>query len=165
MRGADMNEDGIRAVKHHVVKAGHRARQPRGTLTPWQRLGLTLLRMASNAPETLRNGKGTTMTQKDFAISLGFAGLLLILAAQGARAGPPCGPREQVVAHLAEKYAETRRAVGLAGNNSVMELYAAETTGTWTIAVTTPEGVTCLMASGQGFQAVTEELPAKGNPA
>jgi hypothetical protein len=105
------------------------------------------------------------MTQKDFALSLGFAGLVFLLAAQQALAGPPCGPRDQVVAHLAETYAETRRAVGLAGNDTVMELYAAETTGTWTIAVTTPEGMTCLMASGQGFQTVTEELPAKGDPA
>jgi hypothetical protein len=105
------------------------------------------------------------MTQKDFALSLGFAGLVLLLATQNALAGPPCGPRDQVVAHLAERYSETRRALGIAGNNTVMELYAAETTGTWTIAVTTAEGMTCLMASGQGFQALAEELPAKGDPA
>lgn len=105
------------------------------------------------------------MTQKDFALSLGFAGLLFLLASQDVLAGPPCGPREQVVAHLADRYAETRRAVGIAGNNAVMELYAAEGTGTWTIAVTTAEGVTCLMASGAGFEAVAEELPARGDPA
>lgn len=105
------------------------------------------------------------MTQKDFALSLGLAGLLLLPFAQAAQAGPPCAPRDQVVAHLGSKYAETRRAMGLAGNNMVVEVFAAEGTGTWTITVTTPEGMTCLVASGQGFEAMAEELPAAGDPA
>jgi hypothetical protein len=95
--------------------------------------------------------------------------LLFLLAATPvatpAAAAPQCGPRDKVVAHLAEKYSETRRAVGLAANNMVMELYAAEASGTWTITVSDANGNTCLVASGAGFEAVAEELPAKGNPA
>ncbi len=107
------------------------------------------------------------MTQKDLALSLGFAGLALAVFAQTAhaQAAPPCGPRDQVVAHLGTKYAESRRAMGLAGNSAVMELFAADTTGTWTITVTTPDGRMCLVASGQGFEAVAEPLPASGDPA
>jgi hypothetical protein len=82
-----------------------------------------------------------------------------------AAAGPPCGPREAVVAHLAERYGESRRAIGLAANSMVMELFAAETSGSWTIAVTRPDGVMCLIASGQGFEAVDDPLPAAGDPA
>jgi hypothetical protein len=43
-----------------------------------------------------------------------------------------------------------------------MELYAADTTGTWTITVTLPDGQMCLMASGVGYEPVTEEMPARG---
>lgn len=104
------------------------------------------------------------MTQKDFALSLGLAGLAFLHFANSAFAGPPCAPRDQVLAHLGSKYAETRRAIGIAGESTVMELFAAES-GTWTITVTTPEGMTCLVASGQGFEPVAEELPAAGDPA
>jgi hypothetical protein len=43
-----------------------------------------------------------------------------------------------------------------------MELYASDATGTWTITMTLPDGRMCLMASGAGFEAVSEELPAGG---
>ncbi len=66
---------------------------------------------------------------------------------------------------LPSKYSETRRSVGLAVNNMVMELFASEETGSWTITVTSAQGVTFLVASGQNFQPVQEDLPAKGSPA
>jgi hypothetical protein len=89
--------------------------------------------------------------------------ICLPVAAQAQQA--QCGPRDAVVAHLATKYSETRRSVGLAANNTVMEVYASADTGSWTITVTTAQGMTCLVASGQNFQPVEEELPAKGSPA
>lgn len=76
-----------------------------------------------------------------------------------------CGPRNTVVAHLADKYSETRRSVGLTANNMMMEVYASAASGSWTITVTSAQGITCLVASGQGFEPVVEELPAKGSPA
>ncbi|QYK42602.1 MAG: hypothetical protein KF887_05700 [Paracoccaceae bacterium] len=97
-----------------------------------------------------------------FALSLGFAGLILATQAQAAA---QCGPRAGVLAQLADNYAETRQSVGLAANNMLMEVHASRETGSWTITVTTAEGMTCLVASGHGFGAVTEELPARGAPA
>lgn len=76
-----------------------------------------------------------------------------------------CGPRELVVARLAEGFGETRQSIGLGANNAVVEMFASEETGTWTITVTSPNGVTCLVASGQAFEEVAEALPAKGNDA
>ncbi len=105
------------------------------------------------------------MTKDLMIASLGFAGLILTSLPATAQGQPQCGPRAAVVAQLAQKYAETRRSIGVAANNTVMEVYAAADTGTWTITVTTPQGMTCLVASGQGFEAVVEELPAKGDPA
>ena len=79
--------------------------------------------------------------------------------------GAQCGLRTKVVEHLASKFGESRHGIGLAANNTVMEVFASEKTGTWTITVTMPSGVTCLVASGEGFEAMAEALPAKGDPA
>lgn len=100
------------------------------------------------------------MTHPMLALSLGFGGV--ILATQIAFAAPQCGPREAVTALLADRYGETRRALGLAGESAVMELYAADATGTWTITLTLPDGQMCLMASGAGYEAVQDGLPARG---
>ena len=105
------------------------------------------------------------MTKDLFALSLGFAGLIFLTQPAQAQSQTKCGPRAAVVKTLAEKYAETRRSIGISANNMVMEVYAAEGSGSWTITVTTPQGLTCLVASGLGFEAVVEELPARGDPA
>ena len=76
-----------------------------------------------------------------------------------------CGPRDLVVTRLAEGYGETRQSMGLGANNAVVEVFASDETGTWTITVTTPNGMTCLVASGQAFEELAEALPAKGNDA
>jgi len=108
------------------------------------------------------------MTQKLFALSLGFAALILVTQAHAqtpAQAQPQCGPRASVLEQLAETYGETRRSMGVAANNMVMEMFASATSQSWTIIVTTPQGETCLVASGQGFEAMADALPAKGEPA
>ncbi|EIE48872.1 hypothetical protein AL036_00360 [Salipiger aestuarii] len=71
-----------------------------------------------------------------------------------------CAPRDQVVEKLARTYGETRQSIGLGSNNAVMEVFASDTTGTWTITVTTTAGMTCLVASGQAFEALAEALSA-----
>ncbi len=75
-----------------------------------------------------------------------------------AAAGPPvaqaqmvCGTRDSVVANLGDKYGEVRRGAGLAGTTAIFEIWASESTGTWTILKTTPNGLTCIMAVGDGW--------------
>lgn len=103
------------------------------------------------------------MTRTLFALSLGFVGL--ILATQAGFAAPQCGPRAAILDQLSSRYGETRRGIGLAANTQVMEIFANTESGSWTITVTLPDGITCLAASGQNFETTTEDLPAKGNPA
>jgi hypothetical protein len=103
------------------------------------------------------------MTRNLFALSFGF--VALILAVQAGHAAPQCAARDIVTAQLTDKYGETRRGMGMAANSTVMELFASDASGTWTITVTLPNGMTCLVASGQGFETVVEELPASGAPA
>jgi hypothetical protein len=104
------------------------------------------------------------MDKTFFALSLGFAGV--ILATQAAQAAQ-CGPRDQVVAGLATRFDEIRRGAGLAagpdGRAQVVEVFTSAA-GSWTITVTLPNGQTCLVASGQAWNDVTEEHPAKGAP-
>jgi hypothetical protein len=98
-----------------------------------------------------------------FALSFGFA--LLIFATQNAHAQTAqCGPRSDVLSVLATKYGEARRGIGIAGQNAVMELFVNPSTGTWTIIATSPDGKTCLIASGRNFEATRDAAPAKGSP-
>lgn len=76
-----------------------------------------------------------------------------------------CAPREAVVDRLAEGYGESRQSMGLGANNQVVEVFASSETGTWTITVTMPNGLTCLVASGQAFEELAEALPAAGDDA
>ncbi|MEP4198971.1 MAG: hypothetical protein ABJL99_25375 [Aliishimia sp.] len=78
-------------------------------------------------------------------------------AAQNAR---NCAPRESVVERLAEKYGESRQSMGLGANNAVVEVFASSASGSWTITVTSPNGLTCLVASGQAFEELAEALPS-----
>lgn len=103
------------------------------------------------------------MNQTILALSLGFGGM--VLATDHAFGQAQCAARDRVLAALTDQYGETRRAVGIAGDQAVMELFAAADTGTWTITVTLPDGQMCLVASGASYEAITEELPAKGSPA
>ena len=82
-----------------------------------------------------------------------------------AQSGRNCGPRDVVVERLADGYGETRRSMGLGANNAMIEVFASNETGSWTITLTMPGGMTCLVASGQAFETVVEALPAKGNDA
>ncbi|MBL4915647.1 hypothetical protein [Szabonella alba] len=102
------------------------------------------------------------MAERLFALSLGFGALILL--AQAAGAAPRCAPRAVVLEQLADRYGENRRSVGIAANNMVMELFVNSDSQSWTITITTPQGQTCLLASGSGFEALTDPLPAKGSP-
>jgi hypothetical protein len=43
---------------------------------------------------------------------------------------------------------------GLAGPETMMEIYASTETGTWTVTMTMANGTMCMVASGQGYEAV-----------
>jgi len=91
-----------------------------------------------------------------FKMTMGLG--IMALAAQQVHART-CAPREDVVKRLAETYGETRRGIGISRQGAVMEVYASDQTRSWTITITLPDGITCLVASGQGFEAVAEALP------
>ncbi len=97
---------------------------------------------------------------------------LIIAALIAGMAVPPvaqaqfaCGTRDSVVEKLGEKYGETRRGGGLAGPTAIFEIWASEATGTWTILKTTPNGLTCVMAVGDGWHDDAGRPSPTGDPA
>ena len=89
--------------------------------------------------------------------------LLALLLALGTAApalaqNQQCANRDTVVGRLAEKYGESRQSIGMVSQGRVMEVFASTETGTWTITVTMPNGLTCLVASGQSYENL-EEAP------
>lgn len=100
---------------------------------------------------------------------MGMKRTTILACATAMLAGPAlagnCAPREVVVEQLADRYGESRQSMGLGADNAVVEVFASRETGTWTITITTPRGMTCLVASGQAFEALAEALPAAGDDA
>ena len=70
-----------------------------------------------------------------------------------------CGPRDIVLDRLAQGFGEVRKSIGIGGNDTLVELFASDETGTWSITVSHPNGITCLVASGRAYEAVSEVLP------
>ncbi len=92
--------------------------------------------------------------------------LAVLMPATAAQAQMACGTRDSVVEKLGEKYGETRRGGGLAGPGAIFEIWASdEPPYTWTILKTTPDGQSCAMAVGDGWQDYTGDLTPVGDPA
>ena len=62
-----------------------------------------------------------------------------------------CGNRESLLKQLEGGYKESPISMGLASNGSVIELTKSDE-GTWTILLTTPKGITCLIAAGGNWE-------------
>ncbi len=97
------------------------------------------------------------MNTKLLTLSLGI-GAILLSTQYAFSQSRNCAKRDAVVTRLATAYGETRHSMGLGANNAVIEVFASDETGTWTITVTTTDGMTCLVASGQAFEAMAERL-------
>ncbi len=93
-----------------------------------------------------------------------FLALALILLAGSAAAaeGPTCDKRPAVMSQLENKYSERPVAIGVANNGGIVEVLATEDGDTWTIIITLPNGMTCLVAAGEDWERLPK-MPA-GDP-
>ena len=80
---------------------------------------------------------------------------------QAASAQTVCGQRDAVITGLEKRYAEKPISMGLANNGTVVEVYASET-GTWTIIMTHPNGLSCLVAAGEGWEDLAPAIAGAG---
>jgi hypothetical protein len=65
---------------------------------------------------------------------------------------PQCNERKNVLDLLASKYKESPIALGVTNSGGLVEVLSNTKGGTWTIIVTTPQGVSCLVAAGEGWR-------------
>ena len=63
-----------------------------------------------------------------------------------------CDQRTKVLGQLARKYQEAPVAIGVTDTGGLVEVLATSDGSTWTIIVTTPQGVSCLLATGEGLR-------------
>lgn len=81
---------------------------------------------------------------------LAFAAPLFALGTVPARA-QSCGPHAAVKAHLQKRFKENRDARGLSSDGRLVEVYVAPG-GSWTIVVSFPNGLSCILAAGEAWQ-------------
>lgn len=62
-----------------------------------------------------------------------------------------CDKRSDVLTHLAKKYSEKPAAVGVTANGGIVELLSQKDGKTWTLIVTMPNGISCLIAAGSDW--------------
>jgi hypothetical protein len=79
------------------------------------------------------------------------------LFAPGAADAAVCMEHKMLVSYLTERFDETPRALGLVASRNVMEVYVSEK-GTWTIVMTTTQGVACIVAAGDTWEDVKVAL-------
>lgn len=77
------------------------------------------------------------------------------LFAADAQAQMLCGQRASIIDGLSKKYKEMPNAFGISGEKMLVELFTSEQ-GSWTMLMTRPGGVSCIMAVGQSW----EQFPA-----
>ena len=97
------------------------------------------------------------------------AGLALIAAlatgpAMAQSDAPRCGPRAAAAETLATRYGEAVRFVGIINAAAVVEVWASDASGTWTLLVTNAEGETCVIFTGGSatFGAAPKEPAGRG---
>jgi hypothetical protein len=87
------------------------------------------------------------------------ASVTALLAAPAYSADNVCGKRDDIVARLKDGYQEFSSAMGMATNGGLIELYTSEK-GTWTLMLTQPDGVSCLIAAGQNWESFNKPKAA-----
>ncbi len=86
------------------------------------------------------------------------------IAPPAAHAQTNCAPRDVIVERLEDKYTEHLAGGGLQNENQLLEIWTSDKTGSFTVLMSRPDGISCIVASGHHWnQAVTVATPA-GTP-
>lgn len=86
-----------------------------------------------------------------FFTGIAFAATLGGLSFTAAAAPQICAPRATLVESLLVRYAEQPVSMGVDAHGAVIEVFSAPA-GNWTILMTQPTGLSCLIASGKAWE-------------
>jgi hypothetical protein len=92
-------------------------------------------------------------------LAIAVAAVLLGAAAPVAAGAPPplqptCRAHADIKQLLTQQFAEMPTAIGLQANGDLIQVFAAKDGTTWTIVTTRPDGVSCIVALGQHWEAL-----------
>jgi len=95
---------------------------------------------------------------KQIMYSMMLFAVAVSLVSSVAMAQVPCDQRDKIIGWLAVKYKEAPIATGVSSNGHLIEVLSTHDGDTWTLIVTSPDGNSCLIGSGQGWHAKPHEL-------
>jgi hypothetical protein len=87
-------------------------------------------------------------------VTLLASAIMSVLAAPAFAA--TCADHSHVVAQLQTQFGEVLAFTGMGRDQNIVEIFASKQTDRWTLTVATPDGLSCLLATGNG----TEDLAA-----
>ncbi len=82
----------------------------------------------------------------------------LLLPSAVAAQGAPCVERSEARERLAGKFGETPVFRGITATGKMFEVFANLTTGTFTVMLTSPQGMACYVDSGESARIVYEVI-------
>ena len=81
----------------------------------------------------------------------GIVAALLILLPTIAAAQLPCAARDEIVSEITQHFKEAPEATGVTPQGMLLEVFVSEARS-WTILLTTPQGVSCIVAVGENWE-------------
>ncbi len=91
-----------------------------------------------------------------FAV-VAFAFALLLHTAATVKAQPVCMPHDDFRVELHRNFSEAPVAIAIANNGALIELYAKRDQSSWTLVMTRPGGLSCVLVAGEEWN----ELPIR----
>lgn len=79
---------------------------------------------------------------------------LIAASAFPAAAQQMCGPHQEIVKELEEKHGESLAMLGLSVKGHIVNVYVNDKTGSFTVLLTRPDGVSCFVDAGEAGQRV-----------
>ena len=86
------------------------------------------------------------------AVLIAAIGISSLSFVSSAKAQTACAPRADVLEALTKGYTEQAKGMGLASNGNIVELFAGKDGASWTIVVTLPNGMSCPVFDGEGWE-------------
>lgn len=77
--------------------------------------------------------------------------LAVLLSATQLSAQEKCGKYSEITGFLTDQFGETLQSFGSMFNGSVLFTFANNETGSWSVLIVAPSGVTCVMATGNSY--------------